>query len=301
MDDLKRIRTFIKVVESGSFSAAARDVSSVSSVARQVKALEDELGARLLSRNSRRLSLTQAGQRLYERMQALITELDTVKSEVKSIQEEVKGTLRVTVRIAAGMSVVVPALPKLLANYPDLQVELLLTDERRDLIANKIDVAVWMGELPNADIVARRLSPTRRVICASTKYLELHGIPREPNDLRNHECLLFTAPTYGTNWLFRRGEETVEVEVKGSVRSDNGLVLLQSALLDLGLIVVPEWMVRRHLADGTLVQVLKEYVVNPHPGHAELYAVFPSSRGLSRKVRAFVDFLVQIFAERDQR
>ena len=302
MDDVKHLRTFIRVVESGSFSAAARRRSSVSSVARQVKALEDELGARLLNRNSRRISLTQAGLRLYERAQVIVKDLDSVKSEVKSIQEEVRGTLRVSMRVAAGLAVVVPALPKLLAEYPELQLDISLTDERRDLIANNIDVAIWMGEMPDADIVARRLIPTRRIVCASKSYLERYGTPHHPSDLRNHQCLLFTAPAYGPKWVFEKDDEVIEVDVTGSVRADNGMVLLSSALLDLGLAVLAEWMVHPHLATGRMAQVLQDYTVKPYSGNAEHYAVFPTARGLSRKVRVFIDFLVETFrrAERGE-
>ena len=295
MDELKQIRTFIKVVDSGSFSAAARDTSSVSSVARQVKALENELGARLLNRNSRRLSPTEAGRRLYERAHDLVNGLDSVKAEVRSLHEDVTGTLRVSLRVSAGTTVVMPALPKLLAQYPDLVVDIRLTDERLDLIAEKIDVAMWMGVLPDAEIVARRLTPTRRIVCGSLRYLERHGAPSKPDELRRHQCILFSAPSYGRIWTFKRGDETHEVEVRGSVRANNGLVLLSAALQDLGLIVVPEWMVWAYLRRGELVRVLQDYTVSPHQDHAELYAVFQSSRGASRKVRVFVDFLLATF------
>src|SRR5206468_4551475 len=139
MDEFTRIRTFMKVVEAGSFSAAARDVSSTSSVARQVKSLEDELGVRLLNRSTRSLSLTDAGRRFHERVSAIANDLDNATSEAKSLQEEVKGVLRVCLRVTAGTTVVVPALPELLARYPELQLEITLDDERRDLIANNID------------------------------------------------------------------------------------------------------------------------------------------------------------------
>lgn len=297
MDEFTQVRTFIKVVEAGSFSAAARDASAVSSVARQVKSLEDELGARLLNRNSRRLSLTEAGQRLYERACNIVKEFDTVKSEIRSLQEDVKGVLRVSLRIAAGATVVVPALPKLLAQYPELVVDVTLTDEREDLIANNIDVALWLGALPNADIVARRLSPTQRVVCGSTAYLKKYGIPHDPEELRHHNCLLYNAPSYGNKWRFTKDEEYKEIEVKGPVRADNGLVLLSSALADLGLVVVPEWMVRSYIEQGTMMTVLPEYTVHPHTEHADLYAVYANRRGLSRKVRVFVNFLIEIFGE----
>jgi DNA-binding transcriptional LysR family regulator len=297
MDDFSRIRTFIKVVEAGSFSAAARDTSSVSSVARQVKSLEDELGARLLNRSTRSLSLTDAGRRFYERVTAIANDLHKAKLEVNSMQEDVKGVLRASLRIAAGTTVVVPALPKFLSRYPELELDLSLTDERCDLIANNIDVALWLGALPDAEIVARRLSPTRRIVYGSPAYFEKRGMPRTPQDLHAHSCLLFAAPSYRNRWGFTRDEQLEEVEVRGSIRSDNGLVLLSSAVAGLGIGIAHEWMVRRHLADGRVVRVLNDYTVNPRPGDADLYAVFPSSRGLSRKVRVFVDFLVETFGE----
>lgn len=296
MDDFTRIRTFIKVVEAGSFSAAARDTSSVSSVARQVKSLEDELGVRLLNRSTRSLSLTDAGRRFYARVTAIAHELNNAKSEVTSQQEDVKGLLRVSLRISAGTTIVVPALPKLLSQYPELELDISLTDERRDLIANNIDVAMWLGDMPDAEIVARRLSPSRRIVCGSPAYFEKHGMPQTPQDLRHHNCLLFAAPSYRDRWSFTRAGQQEEVEVRGSIRSDNGLILLTSGLTDLGVIIVHEWMVRHLIADGRMTRVLSEYTVNPRPGDADLYAVFPSSRGLSRKVRVFVDFLVETFS-----
>ena len=299
MDEFTRIRTFIKVVEAGSFSAAARDVSSISAVARQVKSLEDELGVRLLNRSTRSLSLTDAGRRFYDRVTAISHDLNTALSEAKSLQEEVKGLLRVSLRVTAGMLVVIPALPRLLAQYPELELDITLSDERRDLIANNIDVAVWLGDLPDAEIVARRLSPSRRIVCGSTAYFKKHGIPQTPQDLRDHNCLLFAAPSYRNRWSFTRGGEQEEVEVSGSIRSDNGLVLLASGLADLGVIIVHEWMIRHLLAQGRMTRVLGEYAVNPRPGDADLYAIYPSSRGLSRKVRVFIDFLVDAFSVQD--
>jgi len=295
MEELSRIQTFIKVVEAGSFSAAAREVSSVSSVARQVKSLEDELGVRLLNRSTRSLSLTEPGRRFYERVCTIARDLNNAKSEAASFQDCVKGMLRVSLRVTAGTTIIVPALPAFLAQYPDLTLDISLTDERRDLVAENIDVAVWMGVLPDSEIVARRLSPGQRIVCGSPAYFERHSIPRTPTDLRDHNGLLFAARTYGNTWGFTKDGQHEEIEVKSSLRSDNGLVLLSAALADLGLIVVHEWMVRRPVSEGRLVRVLSDYTVNPRPGDAELNVVYASSRGLSRKVRVFVDFLVALF------
>jgi DNA-binding transcriptional LysR family regulator len=301
MDEFTRIKTFIKVVESGSFSAAARDLSSiVSSVARQVKALEDELGARLLHRSTRSLSLTDTGRRFYERVTTIANDLENAKAEVNSMQEEVKGLLRASLRITAGTNVVVPALPSFLAQYPELELDIRLTDERCDLIANNIDVALWVGPLPDMEIVARRLSPARRIVYGSPAYFERHGIPRTPQDLRQHNCLVFTAPSYRPRWAFTREGQVEEVEVRGNLRTDNGLLLLSAALAGIGITTAYEWGMRSHLAASRVMRVLGDYTVNPRPGDADIYAVFPSSRGLSRKVRVFVDFLVEAFGEQIQ-
>src|SRR5438105_7121798 len=165
MDEFTRIQTFIRVVEAGSFSAAARDVSSTSSVARQVKALEDELGVRLLNRSTRSLSLTDAGRSFYSRVTAISKDLRVAKAEVKSLHDEVKGPLRVSLRVGAGTPVIVPALPRLLARYPELMLDISLSDEKKNLVTTGIDVAVWLGESPYSDVVARRLSRSRRIVC----------------------------------------------------------------------------------------------------------------------------------------
>lgn len=295
MEELARIQTFIKVVEAGSFSAAARDVGSISSVARQVKSLEEELGVRLLNRSTRSLSLTEPGRRFYERACKIANDLSNAVSDARSFQDVVKGVLRVSLRVSTGTTIIIPALPAFLAQYPELILDISLTDERRELVANNIDVAVWMGHLPDSEIVARRLSRSHRIVCGSPAYFERHGVPQTPQDLRAHNCMLFTARSYGNIWGFAKDENHEDVEVGGSLRTDNGIVLLSAALADLGLIVVHEWMVRPLVSQGRLVSVLNDYEVNPRPGDAELYAVYASSRGLSRKVRVFVDFLVQLF------
>ena len=297
MNELGRVRTFIKVVEAGSFSAAARHESSVSSVARQVKSLEDELGVRLLSRNSRRLSLTEPGRVFYERARAISNDLDAAKHEATSFQDSVKGLLKVSLRVSAGASLITPALPAFLKQYPELTIDVTLTDERVDLIANNIDVAVWMGDLPDSDIVARQLSTSRRIMCGSPAYFKARGIPKDPEELHQHNCLIFSAPNYPDSWIFEKDGARQEVRVAGNMRSSNGLALLSAALADLGLIVVHEWMVRPQLAEGRLIRVFDEYAIKPTLAEAPVHVVFPSSRGLSLKVRTFVDFLVALFSD----
>ncbi len=295
MEELSRIQTFIKVVEAGSFSAAARDSSSISSIARQVKSLEDELGVRLLNRTTRSISLSEPGRLFYERARKLSSDLSNAKSEARSFQQEAKGILRVSLRISTGTTIIVPALPEFLEKYPDLDIDVTLTDERLDLVTNNIDVAVWMGQLPNSEIVARRLSPAQRIVCGAPGYFKKFGRPRTPSDLKDHSCLLFSAPAYGSKWQFQHDGQFEEIEVNGRLRSGNVLVLLSAALSDVGLIMVHEWMVRRRIGMGQLERVLQEYSVSPISTDADLHVVYPSSRGMSLKVRVFVDFLVHLF------
>jgi len=293
LDEFNRIKTFIEVVQAGSFSSAARG-TSISAITRRVQTLEKELGVRLLNRNTRGLSLTDAGRHLYDRATSISSELSIAISEVKSLQHDAKGLLRVSLRATAATMVVAPALPRLLAQYPDLRLEVMVTDEKRDLIANNIDVAVWIEPLPES-VVARRLADTRRIVCGTPAYFDKHGIPLTPEELKHHNCLCYT-PIFTRNWNFTRDGKHNAVEVNGSVCADSGPVLLASALADTGVVVVFQWMVRDLIAAGRLVQVLAEYTVNPYPGDSELFAVWPSSRGMSRKVRVFIDFLIELFS-----
>jgi DNA-binding transcriptional LysR family regulator len=295
MDEFTRIRTFIKVVEAGGFSAAARDVSAISTVARQVKSLEDDLGVRLLNRSTRSISLTDSGRRFYECALVIAHDLDNTLSQVRSLQVEVKGLLRVSLSVAAGTTVVVPALSRLLARYPDLSIDIALSGERADLIADNIDVGMWLGAVHGTSVVAHRLSECRRIVCASPAYLERHGTPQSAQDLRNHNCLLLGGQSCRNRLEFVRGEMHEDVDVDGSLQSDNPIALLTSGMADLGVIIVHGWMLRPLLAEGRMVQVLNDFTVDPRHDDAGLYAVYASGRGLSRKTKVFIDFLKEVF------
>lgn len=298
MDELTSIRTFINVVETGSFSAAARRASSsTSSVARQIKSLEDELGVRLINRNTRRQSLTEPGQVFFERAATLLKSLQAAKSEAKSFRDSAKGLLRVSLRVSIGISVILPALPQLLERYPDLIVEVLLTDKHQDLITNEIDLAVWMGTLPNSEIIARRLCPSERIVCGAPDYFKKNGIPRVPDDLTKHSCIVYNS--YGKIWTLTKDGTPHHIAVDGRLRTDNSLAMMTAAQSGIGLIIAHEWLMRQHLAEGKLVRVLSDYSVSPTNDEAPLYVVYPNGRGLSKKVRIFVDFLIELFQDRN--
>ena len=181
MDEMMTNKALLQVVESGSFSAAALELGvSIATVARQVNSLEARLGVRLLHRSTRNLSLTEPGRIYCERMRDLLRQFDTVKREISSFQKDVKGFLRVHLRHSIGNQVIVPALPSFIEQYPNIKLEVTLTDEREDLVAQGVDVAVWLGSLQDSSLIARRLSPGHRIICCSPSYVSRHGMPRTP-------------------------------------------------------------------------------------------------------------------------
>lgn len=300
MDELNSIEVFITVVEEGSFSAAGRVLNkSTSAVARQVNWLEAELKARLLNRTTRSQSLTEAGKLYYERVKQITRDLSRIRAETRSAHEEAEGFLRVALRGSTATTLVVPALPELLLRYPGLELEIIVSDERLDLVSNNIDVAIWNGELPDTELVARKLSPSRRLLCAAPAYLAKSGTPKVPSDLANHNCLLFKSRSYGRDWNFTKNGHAESVSVRGSIISENGLVLVTAAVKAIGMVVMPEWIVREHLTSGALVCLMQDYDVSPIQAPAPLYAVFHSSRRLSRRVRVFVDFLTEIFDDKN--
>jgi DNA-binding transcriptional LysR family regulator len=296
MDELTLNRAFVQVVQSGSFSAAARRLdTSVTSIARQVSSLEATLGVRLLNRTTRKQSLTEVGHIYYAKLLDILKQVDDVKREVSSYQKVVKGRLRVHLRNSVGTQVIVPALPRFLADHPDVTLEVTLTDERADLVGLGIDVAVWLGNLEDSSMIARRLSRGRRVMCASPAYVEGHGHPKIPEDLSEHNCLVYRAKNYGNRWRLTKNGGTIEVDVAGNLETDSSAALLSSALNGLGLVIVQESMVREAIRKGELVPVLSDYEVSPTEFDTALYAVYPHSRRISPKTRAFIDFLVALF------
>jgi DNA-binding transcriptional LysR family regulator len=296
VDELSINRAFIHVVEKGGFSAASRFLdASVTSVARQVNGLETMLGVRLLNRTTRRQSLTEAGQVYYAKITAILAQLDEAKRDVSSYQEGVKGRLKVHLRTTIGNQVIVPALPRFLTQYPNINLHLTLTDNREDLVEHSVDVAVWLGALEDSSMMARRLSPSERVVCGSPLYLQKHGAPQEPMDLAKHNCMVFEAKDYSNIWRFTRNGETVEVPVSGNLTTNSGIALITSAISGLGLALLQHSLVRESIVRGELAQVLESYSASPTGTDPALFAVYPSSRHLSPKSRAFIDFLVDLF------
>jgi DNA-binding transcriptional LysR family regulator len=298
MDEMLTNRALLQVAESGSFSAASIKLDvSVATVARQVNSLEAALGVKLMNRSTRALSLTEAGMLYCERIRDLMSDLDALKREVSSYQKDVKGLLRVHLRRSVGSQVVVPALPDFLHAHPDVKLEVTLTDERADLVAQGIDVAVWLGELQESRLIARKLSPGNRVICCSPVYAKAHGLPKTPQELSLHNCIVYLAKSYDSSWRLTSGGKTTSVDVSGNLKSESSAVLLVSALNGLGLVMLQEAMVRKAIASGELINVFPHFQASSTNSVVGLYAVYSGRKKMSPKTRAFIDFLVDVFRE----
>lgn len=293
---LAAMAVFTGVVEAESFSAAARDLGiSKSAVSKQVSRLEDELGVRLLNRTTRRLSLTEAGAAYLEGCRRALAEAEAAEAAVTHLAAAPRGVLRVNAGMSFGIRHVGPALPDFMTRYPELSVELDLNDRFVDLVDEGYDLAVRIARLEESSLIARRLAPSRRVLCAAPSYLERRGAPVGLDDLRNHDCLLYAYQTSGDHWRFWGPGGERQVRVRGRLRVNNGDALAQAAIGGLGIALLPSFICGEDLRAGRLVQLLPEW---NERSDAAVFAVFAASRNLSLKVRVFVDFLAGRFGER---
>jgi DNA-binding transcriptional LysR family regulator len=296
MDEMLTNRAFLQVVDSGSFSAAAAEIGvSVATVARQVNSLEARLGVQLLHRTTRTLSLTEPGTHYCSRIREVLRIYDGVKREVASYQKDVKGLLRVHLRHSVGNQVIVPALPSFLEKHPDIKLDVTLTDSREDLVAQGVDMAVWLGSLEDSNLIARRLTQGNRLVCCSPSYAAKHGLPAHPSELSNHNCIVYRAKSYDSSWRFSKDGETITVSVSGNLESESSAALMTSALNGLGFVMLQEAVVRKAVETGALVNVFPDYQTSSTDADVALYAVYPGSKRTSPKNRAFIDFLVRLF------
>lgn len=293
MDSLDEMAVFAGVAEAGGFTAAAAVLGiSKSAVSKRVSRLEDRLGARLLNRTTRRLSLTEVGAAFHERCIRILAEVEEAELAVSNLQAKPRGTLRVNAPMSFGVLHVVPALAGFMSRYPELKVDLVLNDRVVDLIEEGFDVAVRIANLPDSSLVARRLASFRRVVCASPDYLRRHGTPVHPRDLRDHNCLNYTYLLTTGGWRFRGPSGPLTVSVSGTLEANNGDALCAAALSGIGVCMLPIFIVDKDLLAGRLQAVLRDF----EETGLSIQAVFPHARHLSAKVRAFIDFLAQRFA-----
>ena len=293
MDKATQMMVFVRTVEEGSFSAAARSLDlTPSSVSRQISLLEDRLGARLLNRSTRRLSLTEAGRTYYEHCARIIAEMDDADEAVSSLQGAVRGTLRVTATVAFARIQVVPLVAEFLDRYPDLTLQLELTDRRVDMVEEGVDAAIRLSEqLAEPSIVARKLAPNRRIVCATPEYLAAHGTPKTPDDLLRHNCLHMYTLARFNEWEFEDPDGAHMIRVNGRFRANTADALYQAVLAGVGIGRLATFLVGGDIKAGRLVPLLPTFT---HEKSA-IYVLYPHRRNLAPKVRAFVDFLLEKF------
>ncbi|MGH8607242.1 MAG: LysR family transcriptional regulator [Gammaproteobacteria bacterium] len=293
MDELTDIVVFVRVVEAKSFTAAAERLGIAKSVvSKYVTRLEARLGARLLNRTTRRLSMTEAGTALYERSRLALEEIATAERCVSHVQAAPRGTLKLNAPMSFGILHLGPALPEFLTRYPEIALDVSYNDRFVDVIEEGYDVTLRIiTALPDSTLVARSLTPIHFVVCAAPLYLERAGVPQMPEDLSRHNCLIYTL-TSGNEWHFAGPGGRRSVTVSGSYQSNNSLAIRDMLLAGIGLTRTPTFLVGEALRNGALIIVLDDYPTEP----STLYAVYPHNRYLSPKVRAFVDFLAERFA-----
>lgn len=289
MDSLTDIAVFVRVVESGSFTAAAERLSlSKSVISKYVTRLEDRLGARLLNRTTRRLSLTEVGRVFYQRSQQGLQEIAEAEDEVSRLQGEPRGTLRINAPMSFGILHIAPVLPKFLERYPQLTVDMNLDDRKVDVVEGGFDVSVRISDMEDSSLVARRIGPCRHVVVASPAYLERYGVPRSPQDLKHHNVITYQYQDSASEWEFRLpGEKPTSVAVSGSMQMNNSLALREALLNDAGITRTPTFVVGGDIQAGRLQAVLANYVLP----EVSIYVVFAQRKHLSPKVRAFVEFM----------
>ena len=294
MDRFQAMRVFSQVVESGNFSkASARLGLSTSAVSRHVADLEAHLNARLLQRTTRRLSLTDSGHGFHDRCVQILSELDDAERDASRESAAPRGTIRLTTSINFGMRHMTPAIAEFLVRYPQVKFDVSLADRVVDLVEEGFDLAIRIGTAGPETLVARKLGETRLVPCASPAYLARHGAPATPEDLKRHNCLTYEY-ALRDEWLFL-DDAGVEhaVRVTGSLHSNNGDLLAEAAVLGVGVVCEPTFIVGPEIRAGRLVPILQEFAAPRSP----IYAVYTSRKHLSARVRLFVDFLLERFGD----
>ena len=296
MDRLGDIGLFLRVLDLGSISAAARSLDiSVAVASQRLQRLEKQLGVRLLHRTTRRLHATTEGAALAERGRVLVEDLEALTSELRETGAAVSGTLRMTTSASFGRQYLSPLLPEFLARHPKVRISVDLSDLMKDLVSSGFDLAIRIGALEDSTLVARKLAPNRRVLCASPAYLAKRGAPSTPADLAAHECLLLVG-SQGRQDIWRltdhNGRETA-VQVGGRFESNYGEVLRDAAVAGLGIALHSTWHVNEDLRSGRLRTVLPHYRL----ADTGIYALMPQRRLVPLRVRAFADFLAEKFGE----
>jgi DNA-binding transcriptional LysR family regulator len=295
MDRLAAMEAFVLVVDSGSFSAAARRLGvGQPAVSKLVAQLEERLGVKLLVRTTHGLTATEAGLNYYERARRSLQEAEEAELAARGAGSGLSGKLRVTAAVTFARIHLMPRLPMLLARHPDLEIDVLLDDRNIDLVQEGIDVALRMGRrLADSSLTARRIASGRHAVLGTPTYFARAGEPAAPADLAAHEAVIYAVGGAGSLWTFRRNGAELEVTLKGRLRISAAEGVRAAVLADAGLSIVSEWMFAPEIADGTVKTVLEDWELPP----IDLWAVFPAGRSATTKARTFASFVEEVMRQ----
>jgi DNA-binding transcriptional LysR family regulator len=292
VDLLATYRVFVRVAEAGSFSAVAHEIGATQpAVSRQIAALEEFLGARLIQRTTRKLTLTEDGRDLLTHVHRVLETVDESIAAVGRRQNQPTGLVRVGCPVSFGRLALAPRIQRLLARYPELSIELVISDDRHDMIAQGLDLVVRAGEVEDASLVARRVGTVARGVMASTAYLQKRGTPTHPSDLQSHECVIFTRSDTPREWTLQRENEAANVRVNGRFSTDSVEAMREAVLTHVGIGILPYWLMRDAISAGLAVSIMKEW----HPSRLPVHAVYPTRRHLAPRTRAVIDFILDEF------
>lgn len=293
LDDLM---LFLTVVETKSFTAAADQWNVTKSVvSKRISRLESQIGVQLLFRSTRKLSLSETGERLFEHCLRIKNELKEAQNTLNQHKQTPQGVLRVNAPTSFSDLHLVPAVSKFMTEYPDIEVELMLGTLYEDLIESGIDCAIRVGEQPDSNLIAKTIAKRRMRVCASPEYLKKHPTPKNPNDLTEHNCLLHRHSPSASTWKFEKKGKEIKVQVNGNFCATSSRALEAAAVNGLGIIMLPGYMMTQDLREKKLVDLLEEYC----PKNIGIYAMYPNTSHLSPKVRAFVDFISAYLGHED--
>ncbi len=297
MDQFAAMATFVRVVEAGSLSGAARAIpSSLTSVSRQIAALEARFGTQLLLRTTRRLSLTEDGRLFYDRAKFVLGELREIEQALSSGRRDPSGRLRVSAPTLIGRLLLAPLLAEFLRRYPSVSVDLLLVDREVDMMEEDIHISLRVGRLPDSQLIVRKLADLNMIVCASPDYLRRSGVPQRPDDLSRHDCLVFSDMPGAAEWRFMEsGKAECKIRISGRLWANSLDALLAAATEGGGIVRLPFWQVSAEIKAGRLQRILVEH----EPPPAAVNLLFQPSRLTSPKMRVFVDYLVECWREQN--
>jgi len=298
MDKLQAMEVFVQVVDTGSFTRAADNLKlPKATVSTLIRNLETSLAVKLLNRTTRRISVTTDGAAYYERCLGILAEVREAEEALSTAQASPRGRLRIDVSTGLGRHIILPALPAFLERYPGIQIEVGCSDRPVDLIEEGVDCAIRGGDLPDSTLIARRVGSLHFATCAAPSYIAAHGRPSHPQDLLDHRCINFFSAKSGKTfeWDFEKDGKRVRLKVSGRVAVNDSDAYLAACLAGMGIAQLPLFAICPYLKAGQMELLLQNWCVDPLP----LHVVYPHNRHLSAKVRVFVEWITELFAEHD--